>query len=306
MNATHLRARRFAILSFILLAVCPALFADDAAEKKDAKYLLRYKYKKGETIQMQVLHLATTETRIRGNLQTSRSRGLSVKEWRIKSVKPDGEFQFEHVVTKADMSSEVSGRAKVSYNSETPSGDEVPEEYADVAGSIGKVIAELTVKNDGEIVKQDHKYRQYSFGLGQMVFPLPKEPIAVGHEWHFPTEITCTEQDGKVKRVKTRQRYTLVKVAHGLATIDVVTQVLTPINDPKIEVQLMQQLTKGTVKFDIDAGRITNQRMDWNEKAVGFNGADSVMEYVARFEEKILSSKVKTAAKQGPAVGPKR
>lgn len=293
---------RFSLLAFAVMAA-PSLAAgdNDAAAKK---HLLRYKFAKGEVVRTQVLHLASTETRIRGNLQSSRSRGASVKEWRFIDVAEDGSMTFEHVVTEADMSNEVTGRAKVAYNSKTHEGDETPLEYQHVADSIGKTIAVVTIKPNGEMVEQEQKYKQHSFGMGQMVFLLPEEPAAVGHEWHFPTDITVQLENGQKKRIKTRQRYKLKKVVHGLATIEVDTQVLTPVREPQIEVQLMQQLTKGVVKFDIDAGRVIHQRMEWDEEAVGFNGAQSTMQYLARFEETLLKPDPKTAAKpKSPSKG---
>jgi hypothetical protein len=299
--AAHATLRRLffvvcipACLSASFLAAPPATAADDPASgdsqpaQDSAKHLLRYKFRKGEIVRTQVIHMATTETRIRGNLQSSRSRGVSVKEWRFVEVGDEG-MTFEHVVTEAVMSNQVTGRAEVTYNSKTNGDKEPPVEYQSVADSIGKTIAVVTMTADGEIVKQEQKYQQHSFGLGQMVFPLPKQPVGLGDAWFFPTEITASLKNGQKKRIKTRQRYSLSKVSNGVATIDVVTQVLTPIQSPEVEVQLMQQITKGSVKFDIDAGRLISQRMDWDESAVGFNGAQSTMEYLARFEEKQLA-----------------
>ncbi len=288
-----------------------AASGDKKAEKTSGKHLLRYKFSKGDVVRTQVIHLATTETRIRGNLQSSRSRGVSVKEWRFIEVGDAGTVTFEHVVTEADMSNQVTGHAEVIYNSKTNGDKQPPQEYQGVADSIGKTIAVVTINPDGEIVKQEQKYRQHSFGLGQMVFPLPKQEVAIGDSWFFPTEITAALKNGQKKRIKTRQRYTLSKVSNGVATIDVMTQVLTPVKSPEVEVQLMQQITKGSVKFDIDAGRLISQRMDWDERAVGFNGAQSTMEYLARFEENQLPSgklpksyKPASTPVAGPAAGP--
>ena len=54
-----------------------------------------------------------------------------------------------------------------------------------------------------------------------------------------------------------------------------------------MKAQLVQQLTEGTIKFDIDAGRILAKQIDWDETVVGFNGSDSMMKYLARFTEEL-------------------
>src|SRR5690606_6039881 len=102
---------------------------------------------------------------------------------------------------------------------------------------------------------------------------------------------------GKVKRVKTRQQYTLESVETGIATISVKTQVLTPVNDPKLEAQLVQQLTNGEVRFDIEAGRVRSKQMDWDELVIGFSGADSTLKYLARFTEENLPASERVAEK---------
>ncbi len=87
-----------------------------------------------------------------------------------------------------------------------------------------------------------------------------------------------------------------------MATISVDTEVLTPVNDPKIQAQLVQQLTSGEIKFDVDAGRPLARRIDWDETVVGFNGADSMMKYLARFTEELLPVDATASTDAGPEV----
>ena len=129
-----------------------------------------------------------------------------------------------------------------------------------------------------------------------MVPPLPKEPIPIGHVWSVPTEVNVAVDDSGVRAIKTRQRYELEQVENGVATIAVETQILTPTNDPKIRVQLIQRLSKGHIRFDIAARRILNQRTDLDERVLGFSGAESSMHYVARFTEELVATKTNATA----------
>ncbi|MCH5374869.1 MAG: hypothetical protein JJ992_12915, partial [Planctomycetes bacterium] len=85
------------------------------------------------------------------------------------------------------------------------------------------------------------------------------------------------------------------------ATINVKSQVLTPLNDPALQSQLVQRIKKGFIKFDVDAGRILSQQMDSDEMVIGFNGPESNMKYLSRLTEdagpaETVASKPKPAA----------
>jgi hypothetical protein len=58
---------------------------------------------------------------------------------------------------------------------------------------------------------------------------------------------------------------------------------------------LVQKLSNGSAKFDIENGRLVSKTLEWNEKVVGFNGASSRMEYVARMTEEYQSARVASA-----------
>ena len=82
-----------------------------------------------------------------------------------------------------------------------------------------------------------------------------------------------------------------------MATIKVDSQILTPINDPAIEAQLIQRLSDGYVKFDIERGRVVSQQLDLDKHVIGFSGASSSMHYVNRFTEKLLPAEQTAKAK---------
>ena len=75
---------------------------------------------------------------------------------------------------------------------------------------------------------------------------------------------------------------------------------LTPVTNPKIESQLVQRLTEGSIRFDIDAGRVLSQQLDFDKRVLGFNGNNSSLHYVGSFTEEYLPPAPKTAAKPRP------
>lgn len=300
MNRTLILSATF----FVLLSGSRLLLADEPADADSAdastqqaageeRYLLRYKFEEGEIIRWKVVHMGTTETKIQGNAQSSKSRSASTKQWKVTAVDEAGNLTFTHSVTDVEMWQKLSDRPEVSYNSLTDT--EVPPEYEHVASTLKQPLATVTVATDGQIVKREGTAPTVNLGLGDIIMLLPPKPAKIGGRWHEPSEIQARLSDGTLKRIKVRKTYTLEKVQTGVATISVRTEVLTPVNDPKLESQIVQQLSNGTIRFDVDAGRLLSKQMDWDETVVGFNGADSQLKYLARITEELVET-VPTAA----------
>ena len=298
MNRSFLTAviARFLLLSTFAIAdeaeTKPTLSEQvDATKKKIAvepEYLLRYKFQADELIRWRVTHLGTTETTIQGNTQASKSRSVSTKQWRVTNIDDQGNFTFTHSVSDVEMWQRLNDRPEISYNSQKDK--EVPPEYEHVAKTLGQTLATVTVATDGQIVKREGNTPAINLGLGDIIMLLPPKPAKIGGHWHEPSEIQTRLTDGSVKKIKIRKMYTLEKVQTGVATISVRTEVLTPIDDPKLESQIVQQLSNGTIRFDLDAGRLMSKQMDWDETVVGFNGPDSQLKYLARITEELVDT----------------
>ena len=287
---------------FLTLTILAAAAADaDDSKAAEAgpgveKYTLRYQFQPGETIRWEVLQQARVKATVSGTTQTTETVTRSVKLWRVTDVKPDGTATFEHLVESVDMWHKFSGRQEVRYNSLTDK--EPPPGYENVAESIGVPLYVITMDAQGKILQRERKpVKAAAETDGQITIPLPEEPIAVGHKWSFPYEISVPLNNGAVKKVKTLQLFVLKSVKTGVATIEVATQVLTPIHDPAIEAKLIQRESSGTVRFDADAGRVLGQQMDLDRRVVGFSGDASVLHYLTRFTEKLLPAEAKTASR---------
>ncbi len=254
-------------------------------------YDLRYKFAPGETFRTKVTHLVTVETKIQGTAETAKSRSVSTKRWTIQAVDQKGNITFANSIEAVDMWHKTTGRAEVRYNSETDG--KPPAEYEHVASSLGKAMSTITIDPKGKIVNRDKTH--FNSGIGELTVPLPDRPLKIGQEWYVPEEILLRLPDKTLKTVKARQLFTLLSVETGIATISMKTEVLTPINDPKEQSQLVQKLQRGTIKFDIDAGRIRSKQMDLDETVLGFSGSQSVMQYLARLTEEPVEDEPATA-----------
>ena len=273
----------------------------DAVANKLAgdQYLLRYKLQNGTNLRWQVTHLASTQTTIQGNTQTAKSKSESVKSWKVTAVEANGNASFVHQVDEVNMWQKVSDRAEVRYNSKTD--DAAPPIYKPVAETVGVPMYIATIDPRGEIIKRESKHTQTDnsqIGLENLTILLPEKPVKVGSTWYSPSQLKVREPEGRIKEIKIRRSYELTKVHAGVATIDVKTEVLTPINDPKVKLNLLQQLNHGSFKFDIDAGIVLRKQMKWDETIINFNGPDSIMHYLAEFTEELIPNTTTTANKR--------
>ena len=274
----------------IAASVCGWPNPGRAAEPQQSeRVLLRYKFQPGETIRWEVTHRARVRTSVSGTTQTVETVTASTKAWRVLEVQPDGTATFLHIVENVDMRHQISGCQEVRYNSRTDK--QAPLGFEDVAKAVGVPLSRVTLDCRGKVITRDRKpLKALAQNEGDITIPMPEEPIAVGHTWSFPHEVEVVGNNGVISRIKTLQRFKLLSVQTGVATIGVSTQVLTPVSDPALESQLMQLATSGTVRFDVDAGRILSQQMELDKQVVGFRGPTSSVHYVTRFTEQLLPS----------------
>lgn len=261
----------------------------EAAKRKlSPEYTLAYKFKPGEDVLTKVVHLVTLETTVQGVTQQASTRSVSTKRWQIERVDESGNITFVHSVPHVEMWQKVTGRDEVRFDSRK---DAVPPQgYEQVAADVGRPLATITMDPYGRIIGRQNAQPQFNPGIGTLTIPLPAQPVKLGNKWSIPDEVRIRMDDGTVKKISTRQVYTLENVETGVATIKVETQVITPVDDPKVEAQLVQRMQKGTIKFDIDAGRLIRKQMDLDEQVIGFNGPNSNMQYLARFTEEPVAS----------------
>lgn len=275
---------------------------ESSGDSSARTYEFAYKYRPFEVVRWNVVHRADVRTKVSGSQQTAETVTESIKRWHITEVGADGAITLEHSVEMVDMKQKLTGREMVHYNSQTDK--EPPPGFEQTANSIGKVLSVVTMDRHGFVIDRVDFDEMRASKDGLLTLPLPEEPIPVGHVWYYPHTIDVPLEAGIVKKIKARQRFRLVNVEENVATIHVETQILTPVDDPKIEAQLVQREQEGEVKFDLETGRIVEQQMDLDKRVVDFSGPGSSMHYTTRFTEAILPPAEKTARKIEPREPP--
>jgi hypothetical protein len=216
-----------------------------------------------------------------GHEETSSLRSRSVHAWTVDRVDNAGNMTFQNRLESAAEWQKIGDGEPVSYDSTQEA--EVPDIYRATAEKIGKPIATITIDPYGNIVERVDHITTAELGMGAVTLPLPGKPIALNETWDIPEEVQARRKDKSLKTVKTRVRYTLREVTDGIATISFRREVLTPIEDPWIEMQLQQKINQGSIQFDIAAGRIVRKLVQWDEKVQGFEGNDSFLRYLGNY-----------------------
>jgi hypothetical protein len=153
----------------------------------------------------------------------------------------------------------------------------------------------IRLKPSGEIISREVKHPQPEVTDDMPItLRLPDGPIAVGEEWDESFDVAVDQKSGAKQQVRTRRLCTLEAVQNGIATIAVEYQVLTPVS-AFVESQLVERMSKGTVRFDIAKGRIASQQQDVDRRILGFSGDSSMMHFVSRLEERLLKPQERLA-----------
>ncbi|TWU47616.1 hypothetical protein Poly51_54170 [Rubripirellula tenax] len=272
-------------------------FADEPASDSPTgeKYLLRYSLKPGEKIRYEVTHIAKTKTRIRGAEEISNVHTTSQRHWNVTDAKADG-MTFEHYVDSVAMTQQQGENEELRWDS--TSGEKPVAVFEKVAEQIGEKLSTITINPRGqETNREDFGGTKATLGMGSLSIALPDEPVAIGASWSVPREVKARTEAGDVKIIKIRELFTLEKVQTGVATLSIRSEPLTPIDDESVRAQVVQQLSNGEIRFDVDAGRMISKQLNWDETVVGFQGANSLMEYRARMTESLVDGVERTASR---------
>lgn len=260
--------------------------AEKATEAAAEKHQLRYKFRLGEVLRYHVQHATDIRTTIEETTQQAESSSQSIKAWKVTDVLPSGEMKFVHVVETVRMSNTVPNRGTTKFDS-TDDGTP-PTGFEQAARAVGVPLSIIQIKPDGEIVKREEKHPQPPSSEDMPItLRLPGDAIAVGEQWDSTYDVDALRKSKAKLKVRTRRVCTLKNVQAGIATIGVEYQILTPVS-AYIESQLVQKMTKGTVRFDIDAGRTVSQKFDADHRVIGFSGKASSMHFISRLEERLL------------------
>ncbi|MDR0705990.1 MAG: hypothetical protein LBF88_13540 [Planctomycetaceae bacterium] len=277
----------FNVFVFLFGGLFPASAQDSrAGSTTEPKYLLRYHFKKGDVLRWNVLQSLKIRTSISGVEEVVETTSRSAKVWTVISVDNGGTATFEYHVDDVKMrqfQTDKDGAKVAEYNSRKDKN--IPGAFINLEGTIGVPLAHISVDILGKTTKKPLRIYSGSTNTeNRIVIPLPKEPIAVGDSWSIIMPVEIGQSNGTVKKVNARQEFTLVNVRAGMATIQFITKILTPLT-PKEESQILDKFSSGKMELDLDAGHFIRQENTIDKRVIGFQGAGDNIHYLARVTE---------------------
>ncbi|MDR1960187.1 MAG: hypothetical protein LBQ54_14275 [Planctomycetaceae bacterium] len=270
--------------------------SNDAAE-----YLLRYQFHKGDILKWDVTQQIDMETQVATEQNQTNTFSRSTKVWTVMDVDESGTATLEYSVENAEINNKAVTRntppgekpirkeESASYNSKKTEEEPNPF-FNEVARSIGIPLAHITIDPRGKLLKKIQK-APYAAAAeeNRIAIPMPEKPIKVGETWDVPNEIVLPQPGGIVQKIAVRERFTLEKVQNGIATIRYKTIRLTPVNDPKLKMRLIDKEPNGIIFFDITSGRNIEQQIDIRQNVINWTERTaSRAAYQCRMTEKHL------------------
>jgi len=298
-------ARFFFLLVFFVFAgnglllfcvaqeTAPGTPAEASRNMPAEKYVFRYKFHVGDVMKWNVVQQVNMLTSLSSDQVKTETYSSSTKVWKVLSVDENGTAVLEYSVEDADLWNKSSdSKLEKRFNSKS---DEKPfPDFIDVARSLNKPLAHFTINAKGEVLKKVQK-SEYAATTeeNKITIPMPEHSVAVGESWDFPEVITLPQPDGTVKKISTRQKYTLQKIENGIATIDFKTDVTTPLhNDRESQLALITKIKNGVIHFDVISGCSIWQQFDIASNVIGGLTAGpqvaNSISYKSRFTEKYL------------------
>lgn len=244
-------------------------------------YLLRYQFHDGARFRWKVEHVQTLKTSMAEFVEVVSSRTQSTSTWTVRSVDSQGQATLEQTIDSVNLWRRIGDQEPTSFDSR--SDQNPPDDFASAAKNVGLPQPAIVVDTKGNVTDSKRKANDYDFGAGSFWIPLPPDPVAIGGKWYVPGELVARQDDGTFKRIKTRMAYELAQVIDGVATIRFEHEVLTPIDSPKVRSQICQQMTRGSIDFNLGKGAVQRKKVSWNEKVVGFEGGDSMTHYLGEY-----------------------
>lgn len=264
---------------------------------KGSPVVLRYNYSPGETVYFEVEQKVDFDTTVNGHNQKASTYSKSVKAWKVLSVDSAGCATIENSVLQVDMWQDLTGRARLRYNSVE---DAVPPAgFEPIAASLNIPLSEVKFDPMGRVLAREVKFRSPGNvdAEQEINLPMPQGGVAVGGVWELPFPLKVDQGAAAGRVLQARNRFALSRVDDGVAFVDFETQILTPINDPSVQASLIQRGGRGQLRFDVLKGRPIEILREADETVVGFRGAASSMHFVSKFTEKIIPAPPKAASK---------
>jgi hypothetical protein len=287
--------RHHRCLPLILASLAVAVCGGPTAAEGDA-VRLAYKFRPNEAMHLEYTQDLKMDIRVPGINRVMRSQTIANKHLRVISVDADGNALVEPVIDRTRMTSRQDDDAESKFDSDDDP-DNCPAEYRALRATIGKPLVRIKFSPSGKLLQADTvnggtaaaKDIETDPTLNFLIV-FPDQPLRVGETWKDEYEATVQLDRTLKQGVKLRREYRLLKLDGSRVEIELKTACLTPLRDPKIEMQISSRLLSGTIVFDHQLGQIVSREMRVESQVINGIGPNTLVNTTMTQSERAISN----------------
>lgn len=245
----------------------------------------RFQWKKGP-LTYRSEHVTQVAETIGTNKVATQSTLNLLKRWHVMEVDDQGVASMQ--LSLAAMRNEQKRPNGDVLLFDSAQLDKSTPELREAMGKyVGQTLAVVRVDAIGRVVevKQGAAHRYESEPPFVVIFPL--QTPQVGQAWNRPFQVILEPPLGTGEKYDAVQRYHFTKIAQGLATIAISTQLKNQPEGPE-RVPLLQKQPEGEVVFDFNNGRLQSVRLTIAKEIKGHQGVDSTYQFSSVFTEELV------------------
>lgn len=274
--------------------------ADEAtapASQPGTKYLLAYKFSPNDPLHYRVVQDSEMTVVYNQAKQIDRHHSETLRNLRIVSVDASGVAEVEIVIDHVYLKAQRGENAGDEFDSRDPDTRAAQyDKYKAIYDSIGQPQARLSLSPSGKVLKFTPFGSFKTSGsdtepVKGILNQFPEQPVAIGEKWSEEYDVDVTVEKGLKQKVTMIRKFRLVSVDQNVAKIELKTGVVTPLNDPSMQAQLIQRELTGIIEFDLQRGAILSRKHTVDKTVVNAFGDSSSLRAVSSYEEKLRPTK---------------
>lgn len=291
------------ILGHSTLTVVALLFCAAPADAQDG-YLLRYKFRPGMFIHLEITDKNRIEATFNNRVDLHANTSMTWKHYRVISADPQGQAILEAFNDRVTMEWKFGENPAETFDTANPGPSPDPKFQA-VLASTGKPLVRTEVTARGELVKLTPLVADIpgAAEASNFLVVFPEQPVKIGEKWKESFETPVAVSKTLKQNFALLREYTLTSVEGNLAHIKLRVGPKGVLSDPQMEMQLMQRLITSDIVFDMSRGLIVSQHNTVDRTVVNPLGPNSQVTAVGDYLLKLTDGPA--AALQQAAAGAK-
>ena len=276
----------------LMLCLVSVGFAAQQLGAADAEAVrLAYKFQPNESLHLEYKQDMKMSLKVPGLNRVMSSQTIADKHLRVISVDAEGNALVEPVIDRTRMTSRQDTDPESKFDSDDA--DDCPAEYRQLLATVGKPLVRIKFAPNGKLLQANSVLGGAAMAKDieqdptlNFLIVFPEQPISVGETWKDEFE-TNVQLDKTLKQgVKIRREYRLLKLDGSRADIELKTVCLTPLHDPKLEMQVSGRLLKGKIVFDHQLGQIISREMRVENQVINGIGPNTMVSTVMTQSER--------------------